>query len=725
MSLNQLVKAVAPNVDVSKLKVTRDSPMWYRELNGILYVPAFEVLKRNVLELGKFVEVLKVFSLEGKETRNNWDNLELSHICTAAQIRELHETLRTHKICAVDIETKNLGWDDNQLLAIGFAYDENKAVAIEWEKVLEFDRANGYIPDTLGYGKRTGKDYVRDSDEDSALYVLQVLLEDPEITFIWHNGKFDCSRLKFMLDIDARVDEDTMLQHYAQISEKRGTHGLKDLGPLYLQAPQWDDELTQIRKEYCRKNKILLADFTFDLLPMDVLIPYMQRDCIATFRLHHLFNVLKNEGTDWVYRKLVEASPIYGAMELKGMLIDKERMVEVDQYLTSELQLAEQKFGRAVAQEWDPKVYVIETGAKTLPKEFNLKSPKQLKWLLEKIVGHRLKSTDASTIESLKSDRPEHAEILEALRKIRLYSKQLDTYVAGLSEKVNADGRVRTTFNLHGTETGRLSSSKPNLQNIPRTGPIKSVFVAPEGKQLLQLDYSQAELRVLAYLSKDEFMTQLYKDNRDIHSEIATAVYGQDFTSENRSNCKTVVFGTIYGQGASGVAGTINDNAAKDAPQMSVHEATKLINNVFKYMPQASKWIQDRRQAATRGDDCVSVFGRRRHLVMLDRSTLNHIQNEYINTPVQSAASDITLFALMEMDHQLRKSGLDATLVCTVHDSIMLEVADQDVDATARMCIDIMETLPKKLLPDLEVPFKADAEFGKSWGSLQKWEGKT
>src|SRR5262249_16194970 len=158
----------------------------------------------------------------------------------------------------------------------------------------------------------------------------------------------------------------------------------------------------------------------------------------------------------------------------------------------------------------------------------------------------------------------------------------------------------------------------------------------------LQLDYSQAELRVLAYLSKDEFLSEVYTNDRDIHSEMALNVFGPDYTKEDRRTCKEIVFGTMYGSGPGGVA----DTMSKFSDQVvSIAQAKSFIDKVFSYMPKARNWIQLQRKNADIGADCISIFGRRRHFVITDQSALNHIQNAYINTPIQSAASDFTLFA--------------------------------------------------------------------------------
>jgi DNA polymerase I-like protein with 3'-5' exonuclease and polymerase domains len=677
--LTQLIKQIAPTVQVEKVKITRDAQVWYKIVGGIIYVPPIPVLQNNIVELDKFVEALKVFEVrpELHSELFNWDNLDLETLRDSRDIEWLHKCIKdSGGICAVDIETRRVEWEDNKLLAIGFAFGLNRAVAIEWS--------------TLSL---------------AGLEKLQNLFNDFEITFIWHNGKFDCTRLKYLVNIDAHVDEDTMLLHYARINERRGSHGLKQLGPLYLQAPQWDDELDRIKKEYARQNKCPLAEFMYDMLPMDVLIPYMQRDCIATLRLWYLFNQLASEGTERVYRWLCNASNVFKDVELAGLKVDMTYLEDLEYDLETTLKNANAVLMQQVEKIWDPVRYVAETGAKSFPGKFNLKSPQQLKWLLEKVVGHKLQSTDKATLDSIESD----SEVIKALQQVRTINKQLDTYVTGIRDHVCRDHRVRGTFNLHGTETGRLSSSDPNMQNIPRQGPIKGLFVAPEGYQLLQLDYSQAELRVLAYLSEDGLMTQLYHDGKDIHSEMAIKVFGKNFTKEERVACKTIIFGAVYGRGPASVAEQLG---------CSMDHARSLIRKVFSYMPQAKAWIDNRRVMASRGEECVTVFGRHRHFVLANQEALNHIQNEFINTPIQSVASDITIQSLCAIHQAIKELCYDARIVSTVHDSIIIEVSDWDLESVRDLALGIMARKPQELLPDCLVPFKADAEWGTRWGEL-------
>ena len=687
-------------------KSTTDKTLWYkvRYADRTVFVPGMNVLKINPLELDRFTgAVQSVLTYGLRSPFFDWENLNLYEYCTPESIERGLNFIIEH--CsnirmAVDIETRDVSWDSNKLLAIGFAIDSDSCLAFY------------NIPRTL-------------------YPLLEKALMLPGATYTWHNGKFDTEHLWYTCKIKSRVDEDTMLKHFVQVSEKKGTHGLKDLGPIYLQAPQWDDELDAYKKRYCRENKVKLADFKYDMIPTKILIPYMQRDCIATYRLLDVFEELKEPGTDWIYRKLCEASNVFRCLEYNGAQVDLEHLSQLGAELRQDLAEAQALAEAGVKHFWNPVEYSQETGAKYNP-DFSLKSPKQLKWLLSKATGIKLSSTDAATIDKLIEVAEsgtikfsDHAmQLIEGIKKSRVASKYLDTYVTGMQQVLNNDGRIRGTYNLHGTETGRLSASNPNMQNIPRNKHIKNIFKAAKGYKLVQLDYSQAELRVLGVLSNDPFLIKSYKEDKDLHANVAEEIFGPNFTKEQRTQCKTINFGIAYGRGAGAIA---------EAFHMPKMEAQKIIDDWFKAMPMVKKYIMGQRQAARRGERQQTIFGRVRHYVINDENMF-HVENEYINTPIQSIASDLTLNSLIEIHKWLISEGLYdpfdwehslARLVITVHDSIVLEVKDDPVliDKIARYCQSVMANVPAQLIKDCPLPFKADVEIGYSWGKLEEYNG--
>lgn len=252
------------------------------------------------------------------------------------------------------------------------------------------------------------------------------------------------------------------------------------------------------------------------------------------------------------------------------------------------------------------------------------------------------------------------------------------------------------------------------MQNIPRNKFIKNLFVSRDGYKLVQLDYSQAELRVLAYLSGDPWMIQVYVDGNDLHDAVATDMFGPDFDKEQRNMAKTINFGIAYGRGPKSIAQKFNK---------SMNEAKEIIAKWFKPMPKVEEWINNRRSMPQRGEPCVTLFGRERHFVITDEE-LYHIKNEYINTPVQSIASDCTMFSLIEINKYLKVNKYDARIIASVHDSIILEVVDDEqiINEVSRAATRIMADTPKRYLPNLTVPFRADVETGYRWGELDKLE---
>lgn len=708
-TVQDIAKAIVPEFPSDRsIEPTRDPLVWYKTVASArkMLVPPIQVLKGQMAELDRFIEAVKAFCISNLDSRiYDWDNLQLYEATgsdSADKIRWMHQLAASgEKEVAIDIETKRIEWEDNRLLAIGFAWTEDCSLAVyDCFDTTIYNPVPQLLPEVHKE--------------------LQQFFDDQDICMDWQNGKFDCGRLKYLCNLDARIDQDTMLQHYVQINERRGSHGLKDLGQLYLQAPPWDDQLDKIKKDWCRQNKVPLKQFTYDLIPTSTLIPYMQRDTIATRRLRPLFAQLARPESEFIYGKLIEASNVYKDIEVTGHYIDLDYLEQLEYDLEVQLRKETEKMNSAVQYFWNPMLYVKMTGAKSVPKEFSMKSPKQLKWMLQEAVGYPLNSTDADTIKMLVKDvergkiTDQHSvDFITSIGKVRKYNKYMDTYVQGLREVMCRDQRIRGTFNLHGTETGRLSSSNPNMQNIPRDAMIKNILCAAPGYRMLQLDYSQAELRVLAILSGDEGLIQVYADGRDLHGATARDLFGDDYTKEDRNMAKTVNFGIVYGRGPASITEAF--------PHVPVNEARRIIAKWMKTYPKVEQFIFDRRRMARAGEPCTTLFGRERHFVITD-GEMYHIENEYINTPIQSIASDLTVLSLLRIARYLKDNNFDGRVNQNVHDSIILEVPDDDdiVQEIARQCIDIMATTPQLYIPNCPVPFVADAEHGYRWGELKE-----
>lgn len=680
----KIVDAICPNLPADrKVATTMNFERWFRIVNGTLNVPSEHALRGNFMLMDKLIDALHNFETYGAY-EGLWDDSLISGRCwyTEEDCLKILDFLGTFSVLAVDIETRDTGYDGNKLLLIGFAYADYNCEVIACNTPAVQEK-------------------------------LRELFAREDIVFIWHNGKFDSTRTEYMHQLGARIDEDTMLQHYVGINERKGTHGLKDLAPLYLQAPQWDDELQNYKKKWCLQHKVKLADFKYDMIPESILVPYLYRDCCATFQLKKRFEKLMRPGSMWIYRELIKAANVFKDIEVAGCLVDEDYLYELQDKLDTLILNAERHVKEEAARTWDPFAYGCDTGAKTCPKEFSHKSPKQLKWMLERVTGKVLSSTNKEALDALAEEFPD-VPFIKAITELRKYNKYMDTYVMGIQKVMNHDKRVRCTFNLHGTETGRLSCSEPNMQNIPRMKLIKNLFVAPEGYKLVQLDYSQAELRVLAYLSQDEYLIKTYQDGRDLHDAMAEKIFGPGFNKEQRVAAKTINFGIPYGRGPGSMAGKMG---------MSIQRATQTIRDWYKAAPGAKVYVDSMRRVPYQpGEPFTTVFGRQRHYIITPDNR-NHVENEAVNFPISSIASDLTMLSVCDIHDMLLEEGIDARVVNTVHDSIIIECIDEP-DALRRVVeigTSVMAEMPKKYLvnPVLNFPFRADAEIGRSWGDLE------
>lgn len=595
---------------------------------------------------------------------------------------EALKSLEQYSILSVDIESRNLKYDSNRVLLIGFSYDGFHSIVFQ-----DFSPA--------------------------AVAQFNTLFDNKDVTFVWQNGKFDTVRLKYLISVLARIDGDTLLQHYAGINERKGTHGLKEMGQIYLQAPAWDDELDAYKKRWCSEHHVLLSEFQYDMIPSSILIPYLYRDTCATFRLYNLFFKLMRPGSMATYNMLIEAANTLKEVELNGCLVDMDYLYKLQDDIDTQIADAERAVKHTAQKYWNPRQYALDTGARTFSSDaFSPTSPKQLKWMLTKALNVAVDSTDKKTLDVLALRYPDN-DFVQAIKTLRKMNKYMDTYVNGMIPLIQKDGRVHPEFKLHGTETGRLSCSDPNMQNIPRNKLIKNLFIAPPGYKLIQLDYSQAELRVLAYLSNDAHLCNVYRRGEDLHDSMATRLFGPNFTKEQRVQAKTINFGIPYGRGPGTIADTFH---------MSYQEAANLIRNWFIAAPGAKAFVDKMRKLPFQRTDneYTTVFGRTRHYIITSENR-NHIENESVNFPISSVASDLTLNSVCIINEWLKSEKIDARIVNTVHDSIIIECID-DNDVLQKVVdkgTKVMSEVPVKFLPNLTIPFLADAEIGHSWGDLE------
>ena len=352
-------------------------------------------------------------------------------------------------------------------------------------------------------------------------------------------------------------------------------------------------------------------------------------------------------------------------------------------------------------------------------KEFNIASPKQLGNVLFEDLGLPFKkknkkgySTNAEVLEGLADKHP----IIPMILEYRTLTKLSSTYVDGLLKEIGEDGRVHSVFKQTETRTGRISSTEPNLQNIPVRKELgrnmRKFFVAKEGYTLLDADYSQIELRVLASVCGDGNMQAAFREGKDIHTSTAAQVFGmpEDFVSpEMRSAAKAVNFGIIYGIGAFSLSKDIG---------VSVAEAKKYIQNYLDNYPKVSEFMDKTVEDGIRDGYVTTIFGRRRYIPELAAS--NRVVQSFgkraaMNAPIQGAAADIIKIAMVKVYRRLKEEKLDARLILQVHDELIIESSLADKD---RAKVLLREEMEKAV--DLAVPMSADVNEGKSWFDAKK-----
>lgn len=649
-------------------------------VGGKLQLPNPKWLAYHLPYLDKVIEAIAAFKA-GQLRSEVYDVSQIKKhvIDNAEEGLNFIKSIETYPVMAIDIETSNLSTDKkkNKLLCVGLAYRDDEGVA-----------------------------FMRECFANQAFVAeFKKLTSSTSIKYILHNGLYDRSRMGLLEDILLKIDDDTMLQHYCGINEHKGTHGLKELAQLYLGFPDWEKVLDDWKREYCRTNKVKLKDFEYEAFPQKMLAEYNVIDCCATFQLYKVFDKLIRDNSRYIYGKLVEASKYYSNMIIRGMQIDIEYWAKLRDKLENEKKDIEERLAELM-----PGVLIT--------------SPVQLKkWLQKAFPSEYVESTDAKTIEDL-SIKYSEGVLGEALKGILAYRKcvkYLKTYVVGIYDRKDSNNVIHCEFKLHGTETGRLSSANPNMQNIPRNSLIKSLFVAREGYTLVQLDYSQLELRVLAHISGDETLIQCYKDGRDLHSEMQQKIFKDAYDAhdkDQRMAAKIVNFGIPYGRGPASVA----EQLKVDMPT-----ARRYLADWHAGAPRVKDYINKCHRMATSEPQDVwyTDFGRARHYYVTSEN-IYHVENQSVNFPISSTANDITVHSLVEIGKWLEAEQLDAYLVNTVHDSIILEVRPADAQRIVEHCQEVMADMPKRHLKNVEVPFRADAEIGTCWGSLAEadWIGE-
>ena len=583
-------------------------------------------------------------------------------------------------LIAFDTETTGLDAQQAQLVGLSFSVKPGEAA---------------YIPLTHSY-----MGVPEQLDRDTVLRALKPLLEDPKKAKVGQHAKFDMNILaNCAIGGDQTngimvqgVAFDTMLESYV-LDSTATRHDMDSLALKYL------GHSTTSFQDIAGKG---VKQLTFDQISLEQAGPYAAEDADVTLRLHHVLHEklqaipsLNSVLTD-IEMPLV---PVLARIERQGALVDA-KLLGVQSVELGDKMVALEREAFAIAGE-----------------EFNLSSPKQLGVILYEKLGLPIISKtakgQASTAEAVLAELAEQDFPLpKVLMQYRSMSKLKSTYIDRLPEQINPrTGRIHTSYHQAVTATGRLSSSDPNLQNIPiRTAEgrrIRQAFVAPKGYKLLAADYSQIELRIMAHLAKDEGLLNAFRNDLDVHSATAAEVFGvdlSDVTTDQRRSAKAINFGLIYGMSAFGLAKQIG----VDRKQSQAY-----IDRYFARYPGVLDYMERTRAQAAEQGYVETIFGRRLYLPEINAKNpalRKGAERTAINAPMQGTAADIIKKAMVAVDNWLTASGLDARVILQVHDELVLEVREDLVDQVRdELRVHMSEAAT------LDVPLVVEVGVGNNW----------
>ena len=655
---------------------------------------------------------------------------------------------------------------------------EQKSVG-DWEGITEYPEAVAYFDSVLeGIKKGTYPAVAMDS-ETSALYTrkgyplglcfsaeagmgryIHADLFDAELIdmvqqifnssadIIFHNLKFDQHWFEYHFNIDfnkaykEKRMHDTMLMHYA-LDERAGTHGLKSLAIDHTDMGDYDYALEEFKKTYCTLHGLKKEQFSYDLIPWDIIKIYAAKDPDATLRLYEKFLPLirKNPKLNYLYEDiLIPGCRFLQKLESRGVPFSISRLKEASKVVTNHIVEAQEKIYafKSVAQ------FELDRGA-----VFNPGSPVQLRTLLFDYEGltptgimtdTKQDSTNAEVLEKLASEQ--NSSIAKAILEYRKYAKLLNTYIEKALDHVDMDGYLRTGFHLHTTTSGRLSSSGTlNLQQLPRDDAlVKGCIKAREHYRIVAVDMTTAEVWVAAALSGDKGLQQVFINMTldpakypDFHSNIAHMVFGLPCEPQEvkkkfpamRQAAKAITFGILYGSGPAKVAQAVNEALMEQSIKTgesfipcTKEKAEEYIAIYFSRFPRLKKWIAECHNQILNHGFIYSHFGRKRRLRNItssDRGVIGEELRSGFNAIIQGASSDILLLGGIDADNEIEERGMDARILCLVHDSVVAEVHESCVEEYLELVVRNIQKDRGLMIDGAPMGVDSDSEVGGSF----------
>lgn len=579
--------------------------------------------------------------------------------------RKILDFFLTKEILSLDTETTSTNPIDAELVGLSFSVEEKKAFYVA-------------VPDNR-------------EEAQKIVNIFKPLYENPEILKIGQNLKYDLEVLHNYGVSLAGPMFDTMIAHYLIQPELR--HNMDYMAETLLHYRTIHiEELIGERGRNQRNMR--------DLKPAEV-YEYAAEDADITLRLYNvLMPKLKECGAEQLFYEIeMPLMPVLAEMELNGIRIDTESLADTSSILTSRMRQLETQ--------------IYETAGE----EFNISSPKQVGEILfgkMKIVDKPKKTktgqyvTSEEVLQQLRHKNP----IVDDILAHRGLKKLLGTYVDALPKLINRrTGHIHTSFNQAVTSTGRLSSSDPNLQNIPVRGEdgkeIRRCFIPEEGCLFFSADYSQIELRVMAHLSGDENMAEAFRLGHDIHAATAAKIYKEDIadvTRDQRTKAKRANFGIIYGITVFGLAERLDISRA---------EAAQLIDGYFASFPKVAQYMEQSKETARAKGYAETFFHRRRYLPDINShnaTVRNFAERNAINAPIQGSAADIIKIAMVRISRRFKAEGIKSKMILQVHDELNFSVIPEEKEKVQRIVLEEMQNAYP-----LNVPLVADCGWGANW----------
>jgi DNA polymerase-1 len=632
------------------------------------------VTEPNSEELSKLYEELEFNSWLQEAPKKSTARPEMnsSYVCISSKenLKQVIKDASKSKVIALDTETTGLDYMDADLVGISLSFKAGEAF---------------YIP------LQHQDDSIKQLDLDVVLKELKPLLEDSTNKIIGQNIKFDRNVLaKYGVNISS-IKNDTMMMSYV-LDASATRHNLDALSSYYLNYK------TSTFEEVAGKG---VKQVTFDQVPIEAATNYAAEDADITLRLYEeLYPKLENEKSLKKLNEEIEIPliEVLSDMEQNGAILNSKILNSQSKDLTNRIKKLEKK------------AYDIAG------EEFNLGSTKQLREIFFEKLNYRIiKKTPGgqpSTDEKVLAELAEEYELPKVLLEHRTLSKLKSTYTDKLPDQISpSTGKVHTSFHQAVTTTGRLSSSDPNLQNIPiRTEDgrrIRQAFEPSVDHNFISADYSQIELRVMAHMSKDSGLLTAFQEGEDVHSKTASEVFNvelEEVTADMRRNAKAINFGLIYGISAFGLGKQLGISRNLAAEYMAMY---------FEKYPGVKEYMESTKELASQNGYVETLFGRRLYLRDINASNAMRRQaseRAAINAPVQGTAADIMKVAMIKMHKSIKKEGVEAKLILQVHDELILDTPKKEIDTVVGLVTDSMMGAA-----NLDVPLEIDIGIGDNW----------